>query len=579
MSKLVVRSGPQSGIEFPVDKPVVRIGRGSGNDIVLQTTQASRQHAEISRQGDQFFIRDLGSTNGTFVNDQAVTAPQPLRRGDRVRIGDVQLAFDVGPLAAPGPATDWEADLWNDRQSAAGAPPAKSKTMIWVLAGLAAVLLIGVGVAAALLLKGDGETTPVAGVETAIPTQVIVVAASATPEAAQQGQPTVTPLVEVPTVAVQVPTVAVQVTAPAVNLPKVPTNIPTSPGDLEKLPAMVQQYLGDVPPDQLPQAIAQQMQTLSPEELQAMIASLFPGVDVAQLPAVVAASFPGLPQAQVQALLGQVFPGQTFQIPQVGGAVSGRIAVGIWDGQSEWRDLYLVNVATGASEKFLSLASEPAVSPDRQWMVYYSRDPSKLGLRLIKLDGTGDMALTSGKEHAYPSFSPDGQRIVFHQYDQDQLYVMNRDGTNQRGLTKGQYPAWSPTGEQIAYRGCVGGGRCGLVVANSDGANPRLITTHANDAAPRWSPNGGQIAFHSDRDGNWEIYVINLDGTWLRRITTNPTTDIMPEWSPDGLRIAFGSDRGGKWAVWVTTGVGGPATKLVDAGNVFSDWSTMDWFK
>ncbi|MGD8398615.1 MAG: Tol-Pal system protein TolB, partial [Anaerolineae bacterium] len=103
--------------------------------------------------------------------------------------------------------------------------------------------------------------------------------------------------------------------------------------------------------------------------------------------------------------------------------------------------------------------------------------------------------------------------------------------------------------------------------------------THANDAAPRWSPNGGQITFHSDRDGNWEIYVINVDGSWLRRITINPTTDIMPVWSPDGLRIAFRSDRGGQQAVWVTSGIGGPATKLLDAGfePAYPNLARMDW--
>ncbi|MFN2291266.1 MAG: TolB family protein, partial [Anaerolineae bacterium] len=134
---------------------------------------------------------------------------------------------------------------------------------------------------------------------------------------------------------------------------------------------------------------------------------------------------------------------------------------------------------------------------------------------------------------------------------------------------------------QMVYRGCLSGGKCGLIVANTDGSNPQQITTHANDAAPRWSPNGGQVVFHSDRDGNWEVYVINADGSWLRRITTNPTTDMNPVWSPDGLRIAFRSDRSGQWGVWATTGVGGPATKLFDAGFAGEhwQWGQMDWGK
>jgi Tol biopolymer transport system component len=117
------------------------------------------------------------------------------------------------------------------------------------------------------------------------------------------------------------------------------------------------------------------------------------------------------------------------------------------------------------------------------------------------------------------------------------------------------------------------------MVANSDGSNPRQITTHANDAAPRWSPNGGQIAFHSDRDGNWEVYVINSDGSWLRRVTLQPATDVMPVWSPDGLRIAFLSDRGGQRGVYVTSGIGGGAFKQFDANYPASVgvWLKMDW--
>ncbi|HSJ53650.1 MAG TPA: hypothetical protein VLC52_07850, partial [Anaerolineae bacterium] len=77
----------------------------------------------------------------------------------------------------------------------------------------------------------------------------------------------------------------------------------------------------------------------------------------------------------------------------------------------------------------------------------------------------------------------------------------------------------------------------------------------------------------------WEIYVINLDGSWLRRITTTPSTDVMPVWSPDGLRVAFRSDRGGQGAVWATSGIGGPAFKLVDAGfdPEWPELAQMDW--
>jgi len=581
MSKLVIRSGPQAGTEFPLDKPSVRLGRGSGSDIILQSSQASRQHAEISQQANQVFVRDLGSTNGTFVNDEQVMAPKLLRPGDQVRIGDVVLSYELGAAAAaPARATDWEAELWDDSLQEPGPAEGRSKALIWALVGVIAVLLVAAGIGAVFVLKGKGTPTAEAGV-TVPPTSAVVVVPTATQAEGTTGaQPTDTPLVDLPTVEVEVPT-----TAPAVKPPKppegLPTSLPVSPENLEQLPALVQQFLGNVPPEQLPQVISEQLQNLGPEQAQVMIASLFPGVDPAQLPQVIAASFPGLPQDQIEALLGQVFPGQNFQLPQMGGPVGGRIALGIHREGQEVVDLYLVNAMGGQRTLVIEAGQEPGLSPDGQWLAYSSQAADRLGLRLTKADGTGDTSLTTSQGDSYPSFSPDGQRIVFYSREQKSIVVINRDGGNRHEIIKGEYPAWSPTGDQIVYRGCLGGGKCGLLVANADGSNPRQITTHANDAAPRWSPNGGQIVFHSDRDGNWEIYVINSDGSWLRRITTKPATDVMPVWSPDGLRIAFLSDRGGKQAVYTTSGIGGGAIKQFEVSYPSSvgPWLKMDWSK
>ena len=62
-------------------------GRDPSASVALEDDQASRRHARISVQGGQAVAEDLGSTNGTYVNDQPISGPRPLQADDRIRIG------------------------------------------------------------------------------------------------------------------------------------------------------------------------------------------------------------------------------------------------------------------------------------------------------------------------------------------------------------------------------------------------------------------------------------------------------------------------------------------------------------
>jgi hypothetical protein len=75
------------------DRRHVVLGRAPDCDLPLDSARASRRHAEVRRKGDRFWVRDLGSTNGTFVNGVRVYGDQVLRPGDRIEIGDVLVTF------------------------------------------------------------------------------------------------------------------------------------------------------------------------------------------------------------------------------------------------------------------------------------------------------------------------------------------------------------------------------------------------------------------------------------------------------------------------------------------------------
>ena len=70
------------------------LGRGEQADIRLEDTFASSQHARLAPHGEVIVLEDLGSTNGTFLNEEPLRGPQPLHPGDRIRIGDSQFTFE-----------------------------------------------------------------------------------------------------------------------------------------------------------------------------------------------------------------------------------------------------------------------------------------------------------------------------------------------------------------------------------------------------------------------------------------------------------------------------------------------------
>jgi predicted component of type VI protein secretion system len=106
--QLVIKSGPDEGKQIELEKPVQVIGRDQNADIPINDPEVSRKHARISNQGGQIIIEDLGSTNGTFVNNQRISAPYVLRPGELIFLGEhVTLLFEAiqsgdATVAVPG---------------------------------------------------------------------------------------------------------------------------------------------------------------------------------------------------------------------------------------------------------------------------------------------------------------------------------------------------------------------------------------------------------------------------------------------------------------------------------------------
>jgi FHA domain/zinc-ribbon domain len=92
---LVVRKGPNAGSKYLLDAEVTRAGRHPDSDIFLDDITVSRRHAEITRHGDRYTLRDVGSLNGTYVNRDRVEEVA-LSNGDELQIGKFKLVFFAG---------------------------------------------------------------------------------------------------------------------------------------------------------------------------------------------------------------------------------------------------------------------------------------------------------------------------------------------------------------------------------------------------------------------------------------------------------------------------------------------------
>ena len=89
---VVVRApGHESGVAYDLSEGAT-LGRGEV-EIQLDDPFASSQHARITRRGRSLALEDLGSTNGTYLNDEPLSGPQPLHDEDRIRIGDSEFVY------------------------------------------------------------------------------------------------------------------------------------------------------------------------------------------------------------------------------------------------------------------------------------------------------------------------------------------------------------------------------------------------------------------------------------------------------------------------------------------------------
>ena len=200
----------------------------------------------------------------------------------------------------------------------------------------------------------------------------------------------------------------------------------------------------------------------------------------------------------------------------------------------------------------------PVWSPDGKFLYFASDRSGNMSFWRIAIDertgktqGEAESVSTPSTFNRHLSFSRDGRRMIYVQTDQQSnIQAVKFEQSSEKvvgqafWITRGdrqiERPELSPDGSRFVMR-LQRRTQDDIAVVNRDGSNWRDLTNDTFfDRYPRWSPDGKRIAFTSDRSGRYEIWLLDAESANFRQLTfDSPGDTTFPLWSPDGSQISY----------------------------------------
>ena len=129
MAYLIVENGKHKGTKVPLPERDALVGRDEGSYLRLNSADVSRQHCVLKATGQGVFVRDLGSQNGTFVNDGRIGAVTKLQHGDLLQIGPIRFVVQFEEAVQETPQDD-DIAAWLAEDTNSGVPSSEDTTII-----------------------------------------------------------------------------------------------------------------------------------------------------------------------------------------------------------------------------------------------------------------------------------------------------------------------------------------------------------------------------------------------------------------------------------------------------------------
>ena len=199
---------------------------------------------------------------------------------------------------------------------------------------------------------------------------------------------------------------------------------------------------------------------------------------------------------------------------------------------------------------YLGPSGARAVSPGGNGKIVAAKSDGdfEVNLWVQDLDGSGRVKVTDGHFDFDPTWSPDGTKIAFARGSLDgvQIWTINANGSGLDQVTnfpvESRYPSFSPDGSRIVYQGSYAEDGTDIFRIDIDGTDRQQLTFDSAAYHPVWSPSGSLIAYSS----NGRPQTMSPSGTHVHEFTVSNCEPA--DWSPDQLRIACHQFGDGTWA-------------------------------